>query len=334
MAGTASSGLLESPTSSTFRTSDSKPRPQPARLYALGDLHISHQGNALALKELRPHPGCGLILAGDIGESLAHLHTAFETATACFARVWWVPGNHELYTLPTSFSSQSTTSSPPLRGVAKYLACVQVARQYGVLTPEDEYVRWEGSEGGPVLVAPIFTLYDYSFRPEDVNRAGALDWARADNGTEATDEVLLHADPYGSRDEWCHALVEKTEIRLKEVRAREPSTPLVLVNHWPLREDLVYIPRIPRFSLWCGTKLTEDWHRRFVASVVVTGHLHVRRTDWKDGCRFEEVSLGYPRQWADAKDCGKDVNDMMRIIWPGTEKPTDGDQKTVWRRFG
>ncbi|WP_428669704.1 hypothetical protein [Roseibium sp.] len=40
---------------------------------------------------------------------------------------------------------------------------------------------------------------------------------------------------------------------------------------------------------------------RFNASVVVSGHLHTRRTDWRDGARFEEVSLGYPRQWDQQK---------------------------------
>ena len=61
--------------------------------------------------------------------------------------------------------------------------------------------------------------------------------------------------------------------------------------------DLVRIPRIPRFSPWCGTCARSDWHRRFRAVVAVSGHLHVRRTDWRDGTRFEEVSLGYARQW-------------------------------------
>jgi hypothetical protein len=71
----------------------------------------------------------------------------------------------------------------------------------------------------------------------------------------------------------------------------------ILVNHYPLRRDLVDIPRVPRFIPWCGTRRTENWHIRFNASVVISGHLHTRRTDWRDGTRFEEVSLGYPHQW-------------------------------------
>ena len=54
---------------------------------------------------------------------------------------------------------------------------------------------------------------------------------------------------------------------------------------------------MPRFAPWCGTRLTETWHRRFRALACVHGHLHIRGRKWRDGVPFEEVSLGYPRQW-------------------------------------
>ena len=71
----------------------------------------------------------------------------------------------------------------------------------------------------------------------------------------------------------------------------------MLINHWPLRYDLARPPRVPRFSIWCGTTLTEEWPRRYRARVVVSGHLHLRTTLWRHGVRYEEVSLGYPRDW-------------------------------------
>ena len=86
-----------------------------------------------------------------------------------------------------------------------------------------------------------------------------------------------------------------------------------ILNHFSLREELVRLWRIPRFSLWCGTKRTEDWHRRFRAKVVVYGHLHMRATDWIDGVRFEEVSLGYPKHWR--VEDGMDA--YLREILPG-----------------
>ena len=259
-----------------------------------------------------------------MGESLEHCREAFSQATQHFKQVFWVPGNHELY---TSSSPTLSEEEKALKGEAKYLACVDVAREYGVLTPEDEYVTWtytntDGSEER-AIICPIFTLYDYSFRPNDVSRDRALEWAM-EQSIQATDEKLLHPDPYATRDAWCTRLVSTFEAKL--ARAAASGLPLVIINHWPLRQDLVYIPLVPRFSLWCGTKETDDWHTKFNAKVVVTGHLHVRRTDWIEGVRFEEVSLGYPRQWKHLKDLGHTVNTLLREILPGPPTPPPGQE--------
>ncbi|MEC8006199.1 MAG: metallophosphoesterase, partial [Pseudomonadota bacterium] len=96
---------------------------------------------------------------------------------------------------------------------------------------------------------------------------------------------------------WCAARLDEAVRRLS---ALPPSARTILINHWPLRRDLVDLPRNPRFAPWCGTRATEDWHRRFRAEAVISGHLHIRRTDHIDGTRFEEVSLGHPRQWHQA----------------------------------
>jgi len=54
--------------------------------------------------------------------------------------------------------------------------------------------------------------------------------------------------------------------------------------------------RHQEFAQWCGTTRTAGWHRRFGVIAVIYGHLHIPRTSWHDGVRFEEVSLGYPRE--------------------------------------
>lgn len=301
------------------------PESPPGWLWAISDLHLSYKSNREALEKLQPRPNDGLILCGDIGESEEHLRLAFTQAIACFRQVFWVPGNHELYTLP----SQKEHGA---RGVQKYMECVEIAREFGVLTPEDEFTLWKG-EGGPCLIAPIFTLYDYSFRPAHIKLEDALDWAREEN-IEATDEHLLHPDPHASRIEWCNVLLERFEKKLSDAVAAHPDVPLIIVGHWPLREDLVKLFLVPRFCLWCGTKKTEDWHKRFNAKVVISGHLHIRRTDWRDDTRFEEVSLGYPRQWQECQDRGLDINDLLREILPGPPMPSPEKRGTVWRRFG
>jgi 3',5'-cyclic AMP phosphodiesterase CpdA len=199
--------------------------------------------------------------------------------------VLWAPGNHDLWTSPGD--------EPELRGEQRYRRLVDICRGVGVLTPEDPYPVWEG-EGGPLVVAPLFVLYDYSFGSNIAPTVKQAMELAHQAGVVCSDEFLLHPDPYATRQAWCHARVEHTEARLREC---EPDVPLVLVNHFPLIDAPTRVLFHPEFAQWCGTTRTADWHLRFNTAVVVYGHLHIPRTTWHDGVRFEEVSLGYPREW-------------------------------------
>ncbi|MER5625855.1 metallophosphoesterase [Streptosporangium sp. NPDC002544] len=255
-------------------------------LLAISDLHIGYQENRRIVEELRPTSASDwLLVAGDVSEKVSDVAWALGLLADRFEKVVWAPGNHELWTHP---------SDPvQLRGEERYRHLVEVCRNLGVVTPEDPYPTWSGP-GGPVTVAPLFVLYDYTFRmPGVATKEEAL--ARAyDKGVVCTDEMLLHPDPYPTRDAWCEARIAETERRLS---ARPPGVPTVLVNHYPLVREPTLILRHPEFAIWCGTERTADWHLRFDAATVVYGHLHIPRTTWHDGVRFEEVSLGYPREW-------------------------------------
>lgn len=223
-------------------------------------------------------------MAGDVAEKTADIEWALRTLRARFARVVWAPGNHELWTL--------STDPVQLRGQARYQYLVAMCRRIGVITPEDPFPVWRG-EGGPVVIAPLFMLYDYSFRPEGTTtKAEALALAY-ETGIVCSDEAVLHPDPYPSIDAWCHARVEETERRLA---ALPPGIPTVLVSHFPLTREPTRVLKYPEFAQWCGTERTADWHLRFGAHAVVYGHLHIPDTTWQDGVRFEEVSIGYPRE--------------------------------------
>ena len=276
------------------------------KLFAISDLHLSNPVNFEAFKNLGNYPDDWLILAGDIAERPQLLGAAFEHASRCFKKVIWVPGNHELWSVPDADGTR-------LEGEARYQHLVNLARQYGVLTPEDPFPCWPGDPAalgttGPIVIAPLFLLYDYSFGPDGLSREEMVAWAREENAVSA-DETLLSPEPYSSFPEWCAQRCKLSEERLEKI---DPTASRVLINHFPLRHDLVYIPRVPRFIPWCGTRVTKDWHVKYKASVVVTGHLHVRRTDWRDGTRFEEVSLGYPTQW----DQSKGMAPYLREILP------------------
>ena len=256
------------------------------KLLAISDLHVGFPENREITEKLRPgSAGDWLVVAGDVGEQIADIAWALRTLTRRFARVVWVPGNHELWT-PKDDPLQ-------LRGEQRYRHLVELCRDMGVITPEDPYPVWDGP-GGPVTIAPLFVLYDYTFRPEGTStKEAALARAYA-AGVVCTDEMLLHPDPHPSREAWCAARLTITQGRLAD---RDPSLPTVLVNHFPLVREPTRILRYPEFAQWCGTERTCDWHVRYGATVAVYGHLHIPRTTWHDGVRFEEVSCGYPREW-------------------------------------
>jgi 3',5'-cyclic AMP phosphodiesterase CpdA len=276
-------------------------------LLAISDLHVAFDDNQTVLEGLRPdHPDDWLLVAGDVGEIIGDIGRALELLSRRFAKVVWVPGNHELWT--------HRQDPVTLRGRSRYEHLVRICRDLGVVTPEDPYPVWQ-SPTGPVTVAPLFVLYDYTFRPSGTRtRAEALERARA-SGIVGTDEALLHPDPYPSIDAWCRARLALTERRLA---ALAPGTETVLVNHFPLVREPTRVLRHPEFALWCGTRATADWHTRFNARAVVYGHLHIPRTTWYDGVRFEEVSVGYPREWRRRGNgpCGP------RLVLPGPDAAT------------
>ncbi|MEU8890715.1 metallophosphoesterase [Streptomyces sp. NPDC048442] len=255
-------------------------------LLAISDLHVRYADNRKMVEGLRPGTdGDWLLLAGDVGDDFADVEWALSRLGDRFAKVVWVPGNHELWTRPGDPVS--------LRGEARYRHLVEICRGLGVVTPEDPYPVWNGADG-PVVIAPLFLLYDYTFRQPGLStKEEALEQA-VEAGVICTDEYLLHPDPYPSREAWCRSRLAETEARLAAVPEHLPT---VLLNHFPLVREPTRVLHYPEFALWCGTEATEDWPVRFRAAAVVYGHLHIPRLIRQDGVPHYEVSLGYPREW-------------------------------------
>ncbi|MFF3753637.1 metallophosphoesterase family protein [Streptomyces sp. NPDC002018] len=257
------------------------------KLLAVSDLHVVYDENRALVETLRPESDEDwLIVAGDVAEKYTDIEWALRLLAERFTKVIWAPGNHELWTHPQDPCD--------LRGEKRYLHLVELCRELGIATPEDPYPVWRGA-GGPVAVAPLFVLYDYSFLAPGATTMEESLRVATEAGIVCSDEYFLHPDPYDGRDAWCRSRVADTERRLSAV---DPALPTVLVNHFPLVREPTRVLRYPEFAQWCGTELTADWHVRFRAAAVVYGHLHIPRVTWYDGVRFEEVSVGYPREWS------------------------------------
>ncbi|MEY9849492.1 3',5'-cyclic AMP phosphodiesterase CpdA [Streptacidiphilus sp. BW17] len=256
------------------------------RLLAVSDLHVAYPDNRAITEGLRPESEDDwLLLAGDVAELSTDFERTLTLLSKRFSTVLWAPGNHELWTHPEDPLT--------LRGEHRCRHLVDFCRSVGDVTPEDPYPTGRGA-GGPVTVAPLFLLYDYSFRPAAATTKEESLRLAYEAGVVCSDEYFLHPDPHPSREAWCYARVRETEGRLA---ACDSAYPVILVNHFPLLRHPTRVLRYPEFAQRCGTELTADWHRRFRVSAVVYGHLHIPRLTWHDGVRFVEVSVGYPREW-------------------------------------
>lgn len=241
-------------------------------LWSVSDLHVSFPANRGKVEALQPQdPGDWLIVAGDVAERIDEVVDTLAHLRLRYSRVIWTPGNHELF----------SRRSERFRGRERYRLLVDLLREVGVDTPEDEYPRFGG-----VTIAPLFTLYDYSFRPAHLSAPQALAAAR---DARATLDDELYIAPFVDIPAWCAERVAYSRRRLREV-----TGPTLLVNHWPLVVEPTRRMAKPELALWCGTTATRSFTREFNAIGAVHGHLHMPGEIRVEGHPHLDVSLGYP----------------------------------------
>ncbi|WP_340622298.1 metallophosphoesterase family protein [Xenorhabdus siamensis] len=256
-------------------------------LLAISDLHVSYAANRAIVESLKPStPNDWLLLAGDIAEQESDFIWVISLLTRRFAQVVWTPGNHELWCTPRD--------NLKLPGVLRYQHLVNICQQHNVLTPEDGFGHYHMENGKTLTIAPIFTLYDYSFRNTcDYTPDQAIERARR-CGVISSDEFFLKTYPHKNIIDWCQERIQYTEKRLNTIPDGED---IVLVNHFPLiRKPLEYL-RNTEFSIWCGSEKTHQWTSRKGVRMVVYGHLHIPNIKNFQNVIHLEVSLGYPREW-------------------------------------
>src|SRR5579859_6287080 len=101
----------------------------PSRLFAVSDLHLGYRANREIADRIKPvGPDDWLLIAGDVSERVSDLEWVLRLLTSRFARVVWVPGNHDLWT--------HASDPVALRGEERYLHLVDVCRRAGRARPD------------------------------------------------------------------------------------------------------------------------------------------------------------------------------------------------------
>lgn len=237
------------------------------RVFALSDIHIDFEENEEWVKSLSSwdYTEDTLILAGDISDVEARVQWCFEIFKNRFRNVFFVPGNHDIW----------VKSSDRFNSLEKFENLLALAENFEVQT--------EPGRIGDVMIAPIYSWYDFSFgAPSDYIRKAWMDFRRCRWPSELSDESLI------------------TKYFLK--RSKPPQgeyKTLITCSHFLPRIDIMPL-RIPpkKRELYSvlGASAIDTHIREQGSDIHVYGHSHVNLDKHVDGVRYINNAFAYPNE--------------------------------------
>lgn len=259
------------------------------RLLAVSDLHVDYARNRLWVDRLRERDfsDAALLVAGDVSHRLDRVESALATLAGIFGAVFFVPGNHDLWT-----GEESRNSLHKLEQLRS------ICRATGVLT--EPAVLFSGE--ARVQVIPLVSWYHEPEESNDslfIGRGGDDPWreAWADYRRVTWPETI---GPGGAADYLSEAN--------RGWRRLDDRIPVVTFSHFLPRRELLRGPAPgagpvmaePRhafnFSRVAGSAVIDRQLRSLGAGVHVYGHQHRNRDRTIDEVRYRSNCLGYPAE--------------------------------------
>jgi predicted phosphodiesterase len=238
------------------------------RLFAVSDIHVDYPENAAWFSKLsrERYRDDVLILAGDVSDSLQLLDRTLDALARCFAKVFYVPGNHDLWVVRDLQGLSSFEKFHNVRAVAeKCGASTRLLR-----SPE-------------LSIIPLFGWYDYSFGEPSLELK------------EQWTDYLACSWPatYGAREITSHF------IQMNEPVPTINSGTVITFSHFLPRIDLMPSQISERHRYLypvLGSSLLDRQIRRVGATIHVYGHSHVNNRTTIDGITYINNAFGYPAE--------------------------------------
>lgn len=239
------------------------------RIYALSDLHTDFKENWSLLERVPAdiYKESVLIVAGDIADNFEAIGNTLRLLRSKFLRVFYVPGNHELWV------RQEVSDS-----VEKFFRILELCDILNIQTkPAKVEDRW---------IVPLFSWYAPNF---DANESG--------DDSELKDWADFHFC------KWRESIGKVPEFFLKmnEPNIKPYDGPVISFSHFLPRRDLLPATENLKFKNLpkvAGCRALEDQIRRLRSSVHVFGHSHINCDLVIDGVRYVQNALRYPRERA------------------------------------
>jgi len=259
------------------------------RILALSDLHTDFRENRLLLEQLSgvTYQQDILIAAGDISDRLETLKSTLTLLRAKFQKVFYVPGNHELWVRKGGHTS-----------IEKFFSVLALCETLDIQTsPEKVDTTW---------IVPLFSWYEPQFDADDSADSNALGgWA----------DFYFCKWPPGLEQ------VSAFFLRMNEPRLRSYDGPVISFSHFLPRRDL--LPAVERLKFKglpkvAGCAALDAQIRSLKSGVHVFGHSHIQCDRVIDGVRYIQNPLRYPRERYHLSPAGRVLENglLSGVLYP------------------
>lgn len=237
------------------------------RIFAVSDLHTDFAENRSRLRRLSSI--CYLqdvvVVAGDIADDLEIIAWTLRTLRSKFAKVFYVPGNHELW-----------VRKDPYDSVEKFLQILSLCDEIGVFT--------RPARAGDAWIVPLFSWYDAGFDDDHTAEAATLEgWA----------------DFYFCK--WPDEIQSVSEyfLKMNEPNLCARDCAVISISHFLPRRELLPPVSDLRFKglpLVAGAQGLDRQIRALNSAIHVFGHSHIAYDQVIDGVRYVHSAFGYPEE--------------------------------------
>lgn len=237
------------------------------RIFAVSDLHTDFAENRSRLRRLSSI--CYLedvvVVAGDIADDLEIIAWTLRTLRSKFAKVFYVPGNHELW-----------VRKEPYDSVEKFHQILSLCDEIGILT--------RPALAGGAWIIPLFSWYEAGFDDDNTAEAATLEGWADFYFCKWPDEVQPVSEYF---------------LKLNEPNICAYDGAVISVSHFLPRREL--LPPVSDLSfkglpLVAGAQGLDRQIRALKAAIHVFGHSHIDYDQVIDGVRYVHSVFGYPEE--------------------------------------
>ncbi|MDP6038817.1 MAG: metallophosphoesterase [Candidatus Latescibacteria bacterium] len=272
------------------------------RVFAISDLHVDYKENLAWVAQLSDRDFCHdvLLLAGDVSNRTERMAETLGMLRRKFARVFFVPGNHDLWV-----KSDNKSNS-----LVKFYELMDLCVELGV---ETEAARVAG-----VRIVPLFSWYE---KPEEGSDSLFVAKEGEDPTLSMWSDNRLILWPASERPIAQYFLD-------KNPTCFDGEGVAITFSHFLPRQELIFgsrnrVTKVKpsrrnphpefNFSRVAGTAALDRQLRALGSILHVYGHQHLNRWWEIDGVTYVSHCLGYQRERKVGIVCGLDEG--PRLVW-------------------